>query len=98
MSKKTMSWVDETTRLPVIETYASQLEDFVETFADGRVDAAELQRQESKLVELMREIEPELDDELHGRVTRLLCELTSYNIMRCFFTLEETRPRTTFKG
>jgi len=56
MSDKRMSWVDETTQLPVIETYASQLEHFVETFADGQVDKAELQKQERKLVDLMKEV------------------------------------------
>ena len=98
MSDKRMSWVDETTQLPVIETYASQLEHFVETFADGQVDKAELQKQERKLVDLMKEVEPDLEDELHGKITRLLCELTAYDIMRCFFTLAQSRPRTTFKG
>lgn len=93
-----VSWIDEETRAPVIDEYARQLESFVETFADGRVDEAELTAQEGRLTELMKEIEPQLDDELHAKVTRLLCELTAYDIMQVFHELQQARPQSVFRG
>jgi len=46
----------------------------------------------------MKEVEPLLDDEVHGKVTRLLCELTAYDIMQMFASLQQTRPKTQFRG
>ena len=93
-----VSWIDEETQAPVIDEYARQLESFVETFAEGRVDEAELTAQEGRLTELMKEIEPQLDDELHAKVTRLLCELTAYDIMQVFHELQQARPQSVFRG
>lgn len=93
-----VSWIDEDTQAPVIDEYARQLESFADTFADGKVDESELKAQEGRLTELMKEIEPQLDDELHGKVTRLLCELTAYDIMQVFHELQQARPQTVFRG
>src|SRR4051794_21384532 len=90
------SWFDEATRMPSIEQSARQLDSFIETMADGRVDAAELQAQEGRLVALMKEIEPRLDDALHEKVTRLLCEMTAYNLMQMLHAMQEARPRSKF--
>jgi hypothetical protein len=40
-------------------------------------------------VDLMKEVEPLLDNALHEKVTRLLCELTAYDLMQ---TLNLMRP------
>ena len=92
------SWIDEETQTPLIDDYARQLDSFVQTFADGTVDESELEGQEQRLTDLMKEIEPQLDDELHEKVTRLLCELTAYDIMQCFVELQKARPQTVFRG
>ncbi len=97
MGKRT-SWIDEETQEPLIDDYAQQLDTFVETFADGKVDESELKAQEERLIGLMKEIEPQLDDELHAKVTRLLCELTAYDIMQVFVTMQASRPKTVFRG
>ena len=47
---------------------------------------------------LMKEVEPELDDALHAKVTRLLCELTAYNVMQTLHSLQSARPKSTFRG
>lgn len=91
------SWLDEADA-PQIDKYARQLDTFIQTMADGRVDAKEVEAQEKRLAKLMKEIEPKLDDELHARVTELLCELTSYDIMQILHSLEGSRPKTTFRG
>ena len=92
------SWLDETTQVPVIESQARRLESFIQTLADGKVDESELKAQEGRLVALMKEIEPQLDDALHEKVTRLLCELTAYDLMQMLHTMQEARPRTVFRG
>jgi hypothetical protein len=92
------SWLDDESNKPIIDRYARKLASFVETMADGRVDAEELAAQEARLVRLMKEVEPALTAELHEKVTRLLCELTAYDIMQILHTLEESRPKTQFVG
>jgi hypothetical protein len=91
-------WFDEKTHAPLIEEYTRHLKTFLATMADGRVDDAELAAQEERLVKLMQEVEPQLNDALHEKVTRLLCELCAYDIMHLMHTMEKARPKTTFRG
>jgi len=93
-----LSWFDEKTHAPLIEGYARQLDSFLETIADGRVDPSELMAQEERLVKLMEEIEPQLDDALHAKVTQLLCELTAYDLMQTISAMQAVRPKATFRG
>jgi hypothetical protein len=93
-----VSWFDEKSQQPLIDTYARELDSFIQTMADGRVDDQELKAQEARLVSLMKEIEPQLNDELHDKVTRLLCELTAYDLMQMVYTMQENRPKTVFRG
>jgi hypothetical protein len=93
-----VSWFDEQTEMPVIEQRARQLDSFVQTMADGKVEASELKAQEARLVALMKEIEPKLDDALHAKVTQLLCELTAYDLMQIIYTIQQAKPKTKFKG
>lgn len=92
------SWVDELTQTPLIDDYARQLESFISALADGRVEAGEIASQEQRVVTLLREIDPQLDDTLHAKVTRLLCELTAYAIMQMLYAMEQSRPKTVFHG
>lgn len=92
------SWLDANTQTPLIDDYAQQLSTFVEAMADGRVDHSELTQQEARLVKLLKEVEPKLDEALHTQVTKLLCELTAYNVMQTLFSLQDARPKTTFRG
>lgn len=100
MAAKTarQSWFDESTKSPLIQEYAQQLTTFVDAMADGMVDASELGEQESRLWTLMQEVEPKLDDALHASVTKLLCELTAYNIMQTLSSLQASRPKSAFRG
>lgn len=95
---KRASWFDEKTHAPLIDQYARQLGSFIQTMADGRVDDSEIRQQEERLVKLMEEVEPRLDDALHGKVTRLLCELTAYDLMQMLKTWQDARPKTQFQG
>lgn len=98
MATKRLPWFDGQTDESLIDDYAKQLDSFTNAMADGRVDAKELQAQEQRVVELMREIEPALSDELHAKVTRLLCEVTAFDMMSLAFALERSRPKTRFRG
>jgi hypothetical protein len=53
-----------------------------------------VQAQETKLVELMKKIEPKLDDEQHAEITELLCELSAYNVMQMLNMIHSSRPTT----
>jgi len=89
-----ISWLDTKTHAPVIEKYARQLTSFINTMADGVVEEREIKEQEARLADLMEEIEPQLDDILHEKITRLLCELTAYDLMQMFYHVQEARPKT----
>ena len=91
-------WFDETLHEPLIDSYARQLDSFIQTMADGVVDDGEIKAQEKRLIDLMKEVEPLLDDQAHAKVTQLLCELTAYDIMQMLHSLQEARPKTKFRG
>ncbi len=91
-------WLDENQATVRIDDYARQLGSFVDAMADGQIDAGELSSQEGRVVALMKEVEPLLDDATHARVTELLCELSAFNCMQMIHTLFEARPKTTFRG
>jgi hypothetical protein len=97
-TEERLSWFDEKTHEPLIERYARQLDSFVETMADGKVEPSEILAQEKRLVTLMKEIEPELDDAMHAKVTKLLCELTAYDLMQTIAAMQAVRPKTAFRG
>jgi hypothetical protein len=92
------AWFDENSNTPIIAEQAQKLESFLSVMADGRIDGNELKQQEDRLVKLMREIEPQLSDDLHGKVTQLLCELTAYDLMKVMHSVYEARPKTVFRG
>ncbi len=93
-----LNWFDEKTHAPLIEQYARQLDSFIDTMADGKVEPSELLAQEERLVALMQEVEPQLDDALHAKITRLLCELTAYDLMQTIAAMQAVRPKTSFRG
>jgi len=92
------SWLDAKAKTPVIEAKAKQLDSFLTAMADGRIEESELRQQEERLVGLMKEVEPQLDDALHDKVTQLLCELTAYDLMQTLHAMQSARPKTVFRG
>ena len=92
------NWFSDDSDTPLIAEYAKRLDTFLDAMADGIIDDTELGAQETRVVELMKEIEPKLDDELHEKVTRLLCEQTAYDIMQIVHSMQESRSRTRFEG
>ncbi|KAJ3054160.1 hypothetical protein HK102_011564 [Quaeritorhiza haematococci] len=97
-SKTRTPWLDDEGDSTMVHEYAAQLGGFMDAMADGKVEKHELQSQEARVVELMKKIEPQLDPDLHEDVTRLLCELSAYNIMHTFHSLLDAAPKTKFRG
>lgn len=90
-----ISWFDEKTDLPVIDEQVQKLESFTEAMADSVIEKRELEAQQERVVAVMREVEAELDDRQHEKVTRLLVELSAYNIMRLLHELQSQRLHKT---
>jgi len=91
------SWVDPNTNEPLIDDYAKKMANFMQAFSDGVISESEISDQEARLVDLMRDVEPDLDDETHAKVTKLMCELTAFNIMQLVYEMQMSRA-TTFRG
>jgi len=89
-----VSWFDDKTDLPIIDEQAQKLESFAAAMADGQIEKQELESQQDRLVKVMREVEGDLNDAQHAKVTRLLVELSAYNIMRLLHELQTERLRT----
>jgi hypothetical protein len=90
------SWFDQHADVPVVHEQIKKLESFTNALADGVVEKNELQAQEQRLLGAMKQLEPELSDDLHGKVTRVLVELSAYNVMRLLHELQAERARIAF--
>lgn len=97
MAKRT-PWFDPKTNDPLIDDYAKKLDTFLAAVADGEISNKEITEQETRVLDLMKKVEPKLSDELHEEVTKLLCEVTAYDIMMMMRSLQETKPKTKFVG
>jgi hypothetical protein len=93
-----VSWFDDNSQTPLIDQHARKMTSFLEAVADGRVDDHEIKAQEARVYNLLKEIEPQLDDRLHAKCTELLCELTAYDLMQMLNQMQHARPRTVFRG
>ena len=93
-----ISWFDETKHLPVIDEQAQKLDSFVEAMADGVIDKKELENQQESLIQAMRAVEGDLNDEQHAKITRLLIELSAYNIMRLLHELQAEKLQRAVKS
>ena len=88
------SWFDDKSGSEQIQDRVRKLDSFTSALADGVITAKELDAQEKRLVDVMKKVEPLLNDDQHAQVTTLLVELTAYNIMRLLRELQSERLRT----
>ncbi len=91
-------WFDAATDSPLLTEYARKLDSFNGVLADRKVELAELEAQEKRVVDLMKEVEPLLEPEVYERVTDLLCEITSYDMMSAFYLASKARAERTFNS
>ncbi len=85
------SWLDDNAEHTMIDDYAKQLGSFLDAMADGKITADELNNQEKRVVTLMKELEPKLDDAMHAKITELLCEMSAFNVMQFLTELQSVR-------
>ena len=97
MAAKT-PWFDDSTDTPLIAEYARKLDSFLDAVADARIETRELDEQEKRVVSLMKEVEPLISPEAHEKVTRLLCEVTAYDLMQALHMAGHARTKTKFRG
>jgi len=90
------SWFDDKAEHPLIQEQLEKLDSFTDAMADGVITKQELAGQEQRLLTAMKQVERQLGDELHEDVTRLLVELTAYNVMRLLHELHAERARMVF--
>jgi len=90
------SWLDDKAEHPLIHEEIQKLDAFTSALADGVVTAQELQGQEARLIAAMRDVEDELSDAQHAKVTRVLIEMTAYNVMRLLHELRAEHARAVF--
>lgn len=91
------SWFDDAD-LPIIDEQVEKLESFTEAMADGVIEKQELLRQQDSLIAAMKAVESGLSDSDHDKVTRLMIELSAYNIMRLLHELRGQRLERVFGG
>jgi hypothetical protein len=91
------SWFDDKAGHQLIQEQVKKLDSFTSALADGVVSGQELSGQEQRLVAAMKALEAGLlSDELHGKVTTVLVELSAYNVMRLLHELQAERMRMAF--
>lgn len=91
-----IDWFDDKKNEPVVDEQVQKLESFVNAMADGVIEKAELEKQQSSVVVAMKAVQDELSDSQHEKVTRLLVELSAYNVMRLLHELQQTRLQQAF--
>ena len=91
-------WFDVAKSKPLISEYAERMGPFLKAMADGRVDEAEVDAQEKRLMASMKEVEPLLNNAIHGKVTLLLCEMAAYDLMQALHAIQSSRPQSVFRG
>ena len=91
------SWLDDKAEHPLIQERVQQLDAFTSALADGVITAQELSSQEQRLIAAMKNVESELPDAVHGKMTTVLVEMTAYNVMRLLHELQAGRARVAFQ-
>ena len=90
------SWFDDKAEHPIIQEQVTKLASFTNALADGVVTSQELNEQEERVIAAMKSVERDLNDDQHEKVTKLLVELTAYDVMRLLHELHAERARLTF--
>ena len=91
------SWFDDKAGHEAIQDRVRKLDSFTSALADGVITSKELDVQEKRLVDAMKQAEPLLNDDQHAKITTVLVELTAYNIMRLLHELQAERTRMAIK-
>ena len=92
-----INWLDEETQLPALDAHVQQLEHFTRSLADGVIDKSELETQTGHLIAAMKDVQDDLSEAQHAKVTTLLVELTATNVMQTLHELAASRARSVMR-
>jgi predicted transcriptional regulator len=90
------SWFDGKMEYQIIQDRVTKLASFTSALEDGVVSKQELDGQEQRLMAAMKQVEGQLNDDQHEKVTALLVEMSAYNVMRLLHELQSERARLAF--
>lgn len=68
------SWFDPESNEIMFSKYIEQMESWQAALADGVVEPEEVQQQAQRVSEMLRALEPKLNDELHEELTQIFYE------------------------
>lgn len=69
------SWFDERSNELSFSKYVEKMDSWQQALADGVVQPEELSRQQERVTDLLRKLEPTLSDEQHKALTEIFYEL-----------------------
>jgi len=72
------SWFDDKTSEMLFFQYANQMASWQEAIADGVIDETDLARQGERVTQMLRALEPKLDDAVHEELTEVFFELAVF--------------------
>jgi hypothetical protein len=89
------SWFDaKQGERPTIGTALPGLDTWKQAVEDGVIEVHEVEAQKDLVLQLLRDLEPMLDDTMHERVTRVLEEWTVLSAMQTTLLLEDHTGET----
>jgi len=87
------SWFDPESNELMFSKYMEQMESWQQALADGVVEPEEVQQQAEKVANMLRALEPKLNDELHEELTQIFYEWAVLQGMETLARLTEEERR-----
>ncbi len=87
------SWFDPESNELMFSKYLEQMESWQSALADGVVEPEEVRQQAERVSEMLRVLEPKLNDELHEELTQVLYEWAVLQGMERLAQLTEEEGR-----
>ena len=84
-----MSWFDVESSEMMFTEYLERMESWQKALSDGIIQPAEFREQADRVADLLRALEPKLNDELHAEVTQILYEWAVLQAMEKIVDLSE---------
>jgi hypothetical protein len=72
------SWFDQESNELGFSKYLERMDSWQDALADGVVTPEELEQQMQRVIELLRNLEPKLSNELHAELTTIFYELAVF--------------------
>jgi hypothetical protein len=77
-----ISWFDQETGSILLSEYFQRMDSWQRAMADGKITAEEIRDQSSKVIELLKEVEPMVNEAEHQLITEALYEMAVLQAMQ----------------